>query len=158
MLEIDFGLHDCRNYADPESNPEPVIVIYDFGEDLPVGARLGKVKNGRFREVQQSLIAGPYIAYKLWDDYGSWRKGCSHIVETYVDPNDGVQKFLGADQICTGADVLDEDDRLGYIRDPLLLIMPTSVSQQQPVPALPLFGLLTLGGLLGLFGLRKLKQ
>ena len=27
-----------------------------------------------------------------------------------------------------------------------------------PVPALPLFGLLTLGGLLGLFGLRKLKQ
>ena len=26
-----------------------------------------------------------------------------------------------------------------------------------PVPALPLFGLLTLGGLLGLFGLRKLK-
>ena len=27
-----------------------------------------------------------------------------------------------------------------------------------PVPTLPLFGLLTLGGLLGLFGLRKLKQ
>ncbi len=27
-----------------------------------------------------------------------------------------------------------------------------------PVPALPLFGLLTLGGLVGLFGLRKLKQ
>ena len=27
-----------------------------------------------------------------------------------------------------------------------------------PVPALPLFGLLTLGGLLGLFGLRKLKK
>ena len=34
----------------------------------------------------------------------------------------------------------------------------SSSSSATPVPALPLFGLLTLGGLLGLFGLRKLKQ
>ena len=161
LLEIDFGLHDCRNYADPEDDPEPVIVIYDFGEDLPVGTRLGKVKNGRFREVQQSLIVGPYLAYKLWDDYEangvSFTRGCASD-ETYVDPADGVQKQLPPHKICTGADELDEDYRHGYIRDPLLLIMPTSVSQQQQVPTLPLFGLLTLGGLLGLFGLRKLKQ
>ena len=34
----------------------------------------------------------------------------------------------------------------------------TGNSSATPVPALPLFGLLTLGGLLGLFGLRKLKK
>lgn len=35
---------------------------------------------------------------------------------------------------------------------------PTCQLPTTAVPALPLFGLLTLGGLLGLFGLRKLKQ
>ena len=34
----------------------------------------------------------------------------------------------------------------------------SSSSSGTAVPTLPLFGLLTLGGLVGLFGLRKLKQ
>ena len=34
----------------------------------------------------------------------------------------------------------------------------TGSSSATPVPALPFFGLLTLGGLLGLFGLRKLRS
>jgi len=165
LLEINFGLHDCRNYADPEDDPEPVIVIYDFGEDLPAGTELGKVKNGEFKKVQQSLIAGPYLAYKLWDDYeaynggyrtGDFIRGCAANDETYEDPTDGVQKLLPAEEICIGADALDEDDRHGYIRDPLILRRQEDiVTQQQPVPALPLFGLLTLGGLLGLLGLGR---
>ena len=141
LLEIDFGLHDCRNYADPEDDPEAVIVIYDFGEDLPTGTQLGKVKNGQFVEIQQSMIAGPYMAYKLWDEDSDGRRigGCK-------------------DSACIGSDILDEDLRLGYIRDPLILRRQEGlVTQPQPVPALPLFWLLTLGGLLGLFGLRKFK-
>ena len=35
---------------------------------------------------------------------------------------------------------------------------PPSAAPATPVPALPLFGLLALGGLLGLFSLRKLKK
>ena len=166
LLEIDFGLHDCRNYDDGEDDPEAVIVIYDFGEDLPTGTKLGKVKNGQFVEIQQSLIVGPYLAYKLWDDYeayggyraGNFIRGCAARDETYVDPTDGVQKLLSPEEICTGADMLDEDLRHGYIRDPLLLVLPTTGADLRSIPALPFFALLALGGLLGLFGLRKLRK
>ena len=49
---------------------------------------------------------------------------------------------------------LDDSDSFGTVSLPL----PRPAPATTPVPALPLFGLLALGGLLGLFGLRKLKQ
>jgi hypothetical protein len=51
---------------------------------------------------------------------------------------------------------LDQDDNLGFITDPVTAAVPLA-QDATPVPALPFFGLLSLGGLLGLLGLRKLR-
>ena len=51
----------------------------------------------------------------------------------------------------------DSNSNLGEIDDPVTVATPVAI-KATPVPTLPLYGLLTLGGLLGLFGLRKLKK
>jgi len=161
LAEIDFLIGpDCVSPRGPDWIQDPLI-IFDFGEDLPVGTRAGKIKNGEIEYLKRAKVVGPYLMYQLFDNVANgtrgtgwvWKRGCHDQID--YGPNEDVN-YLNA---CTENDDLDEDPRHGYIKDPLLLIMPTSVSQQQqPVPALPLFGLLTLGGLLGLFGLRKLKK
>jgi|GEM_PF-2500094 len=175
LAEIDFLIGpDCVSPRNPDWIQDPLI-IFDFGEDLPVGTRAGKIKNGEIEYLKRAKVVGPYLIYQLFDNVANegsyidgdgvehqltgtretgwvWKRGCHDQIG--YGPNGDVN-YLNA---CTENDDLDEDPRHGYIKDPLLLIMPTSVSQQQPVPALPLFGLLTLGGLLGLFGLRKLKK
>ncbi len=137
LLEIDFELHDCSNYFRP-GFPIPVVVIYDFGEDLPAGTVAGKLKADQFTALKQGIVVGPYLVYMLWDDFDPWRGGCE-----------------GG---CSVVDELDEDLRVGYIRDPLLLVLPTTGADLRSIPTLSLFGLFALGGLVGLFGLRKLKQ
>ena len=53
--------------------------------------------------------------------------------------------------------LLDANPAVGKVDDPVTVAVPVAISHK-PVPALPLFGLLTLGGLVGLFGIRKLKK
>ena len=51
----------------------------------------------------------------------------------------------------------DSNSNLGEIDDPVTVATPVAI-KATPVPTVPLYGLLVLGGLLGLFGLRKLKK
>ena len=54
--------------------------------------------------------------------------------------------------------VMDLNSNVGEMEDPVTLISPaTAAVPATPVPAIPFYGLLLLGGLLGLFGLRELK-
>lgn len=156
LAEIDFLIGNNCIPTNREWVEDP-LVVFDFGEDLPSGLRAGKLKNGEIRYLKRAKVVGPFLIYKLFDNAVTasgriWKRGC-HSGKMY-----GPYENVAYEDACTEIDDLDEDDRHGYIRDPLLLIMPTSVSQQQQVPTLPLFGLLTLGGLLGLFGLRKLNK
>ena len=63
--------------------------------------------------------------------------------------------------LLNGADLLDEDLRRGYLRDPVMLIPASALtvsSPTEPVPALPLLIVVCLGGLVWLLGLRKLRD
>lgn len=152
LAEIDFLI---GNNCIPKNQDwvEDPLIVFDFGEDLPAGLEAGKLKNGDFQPLKRAKIVGPFLIYKLFDnaitDSGRvWKGGC-HSGERYGPDN---ISYLEA---CTGIDDLDEDPRHGYLRDPLLLVLPISSTQGQPVPTLPLLSLLFLGGLVGLFGLRK---
>lgn len=192
LAEIDFLIGpDCVSPRNTNWIQDPLI-IFDFGEDLPVGTRAGKTKNSEIEYLKRAKVVGPYLIYQLFDNVANegsyidgdgvehqltgtrgigngvlcdwsgcvnagtsgwvWRRGCTDQI---MYGSDYDVNYLNA---CTENDDLDEDPRHGYIKDPLLLIIPTPASQQQQVPALPLFGLLALSGLLGLFGLRKLRK
>ena len=138
LLETDLGMHDCRNYYDPENDAESVIVIYDFGENLPPEAKLGKMNDGIFRPLNQSIIVGPYVVYKLWDDYDPEHlKGCSPPYVDYSDAYYGWDKAISltVDHVCVRADQLDNDMRHGHIRDQLVLAVPGPESIAGPKSA-----------------------
>jgi len=156
LAEIDFLI---GNNCIPQNREwvEDPLIVFDFGADLPTGLRAGKLKNGQVQYLKRAKVVGPFLIYKLFDNATTasgrvWKRGC------HSDTNYGANLDVNYLDACTGIDDLDEDPRHGYLRDPLLLILPTSSTQQHLVPALPLFGLLSLVGLIGFFGLRKLKR
>lgn len=53
---------------------------------------------------------------------------------------------------------LDQNPAAGVIEDPVTAAKPFTLAPARPVPALPLFGLVILGSLLGMFGWRKIRQ
>ena len=90
------------------------------------------------------IVAGTK-AYKVngstWTEISAATFGATTVTYTVVD-NDPV---------------MDLNPNVGEMEDPVALISPATPSvPATPVPAIPFYGLLVLGGLLGLFGLRNL--
>ena len=156
VAEIDFLIGDNCIPSNREWVEDPLIV-FDFGEDLPSGLRAGKLKNGEVQYLKRAKVVGPFLIYKLFDNATTpggriWKRGCHDGIS--YGPNGDIN-YLDA---CTEIDDLDEDPRHGYLRDPLLLVLPTTGADLRSIPTLSLFGLFALGGLVGIFGLRKLRK
>ncbi|MDA8661149.1 hypothetical protein N9M01_13140 [Luminiphilus sp.] len=106
------------------------------------------------------------------EDWGDEFAGDKSVTEVYLGPEfDGIKAFwFEADKVisqCFGMDTyyIDLPPPPPSTDNPIILGSGTiedaikgAGGGATPVPALPFFGLLTLGGLLGLFGLRKLKK
>ena len=107
---------------------ESVTIVVEFGEVLPDGAKAYKIMGDTWIEITSAVVSETSISYEITDN-GPY----------------------------------DANDTVGIIDDPVTAAVPApapapTLEAPKPIPVLPFWGLLSLVGLLGLFGLRKLSD